>query len=100
VAKTIEELPVFQKALAFCSAVSAIIDRPGFGKDRKLREQISDANDFIPANMREGFEQSTDVCEILVPLEGVPARGACAPQSGAVKEVHNEEGTRTDGGDG
>jgi four helix bundle protein len=60
-AKRIEELPVFQKALEFCGAVTAILDRPGFRKDRNLWEQISDANDSVPANMREGFEQSTDV---------------------------------------
>ena len=60
-AKKIDELPVFQKAEAFCDAVTAIIDRPGLGKDCKLRDQISDANDSIPANMREGFEQSTDL---------------------------------------
>jgi four helix bundle protein len=61
VAKKIEELPVFQRTLEFCGAVTAILDRPGFRRDRNLWEQISDANDSIPANMREGFEQSTDV---------------------------------------
>jgi four helix bundle protein len=60
-AKKIEELPVFQKAVEFSGAVTAILDRPGLRKDRNLWEQISDANDSIPANMREGFEQSTDV---------------------------------------
>ncbi len=59
-AKKIEELPVFQKALEFCVAVTAILDRPGFRKDRDLSGQINDANESIPSNMREGFEQSTD----------------------------------------
>jgi four helix bundle protein len=59
-AKRLEELPVFQKALEFCDAVTAILGRPGLCKDRKLWEQINDANDSITANMREGFEQSTD----------------------------------------
>ncbi len=59
-AKKIEELPVFQKALEFCAAVTAILDHPRLRKDRDLWEQINDANDSIPANMREGFEQSTD----------------------------------------
>ena len=59
-AKKIEELPVFQKALEFCVAVTAILERPGLRKDRDLSNQISEANDSIPSNMREGFEQSTD----------------------------------------
>ena len=59
-AKKIEELPVFQKALEFCDAATAILGRPALCKDRKLWEQINDANDSITANMREGFEQSTD----------------------------------------
>ena len=59
-AKKIEEMPVFQKALEFCDAVTAILGRPGLCKDRKLWDQINDANDSITANMREGFEQSTD----------------------------------------
>jgi len=59
-AKKIEELPVFQKALEFCVAVTAILERPGFRKDRNLWDQISDATDSIPSNMREGFEQSSD----------------------------------------
>ena len=59
-ANKVEELPVFQEAVEFSVAVTAILSRPGFGKDRNLREQISAANDSIAANMREGFEQSTD----------------------------------------
>jgi four helix bundle protein len=59
-ANKIEELPVFQDALEFSVAVTAILSRHAFGKDRKLWEQINDANDSITANMREGFEQSTD----------------------------------------
>jgi four helix bundle protein len=59
-AKTIEELPIFQRATEFWSAVNALLDRPGFARNRKLREQITEANDSITANMREGFEQPTD----------------------------------------
>jgi four helix bundle protein len=58
-AKRLEELPVFQSAVRFCDAVTAILGRPGFGKDRDLKDQIDEANDSITANMREGFEQST-----------------------------------------
>ena len=59
-AKTIDELPVYQKALEFSAAISAILERPEWGKQRKLYEQIDDANDSIASNMAEGFEQSTD----------------------------------------
>jgi len=59
-AQKLEDLPIYHKALAFSNAVLAILDKPGLGKDRKLRDQISDANDSILANMSEGFEQSTD----------------------------------------
>ncbi len=59
-ARTIEELPIFCKADDFWVAVNALLERPAFGKHRDLREQIAEANDSIPSNMREGFEQSTD----------------------------------------
>ena len=59
-ADRLEELPVYSKAHAFTVAVTAIIARPEFGRNRKLRDQIADANESILANMSEGFEQSTD----------------------------------------
>jgi four helix bundle protein len=59
-AKRIEDLPIFPKAMAFWVAVHAILDRPRLRRDRKLHDQINDANDSIPSNMREGFEQSSD----------------------------------------
>ena len=59
-ARKIEELAVFTKAMEFWTAVDAILDRPSVRRNRKLWDQISDANDSITANMREGFEQSSD----------------------------------------
>ncbi len=59
-AKRLEELPVFQKAKELWSAVHAILERSGLRKNRKLYDQIDDANDSITANMEEGFEQSSD----------------------------------------
>jgi four helix bundle protein len=56
----LDELPVYQKAVEFWRAVTAILESPALRRDRKLHEQISDANDSITANMHEGFEQSTD----------------------------------------
>jgi four helix bundle protein len=59
-AKRLEELTVYQKAVEFWEAVTALLDRPAFRRDRKLRDQISDANDSITSNISEGFEQSSD----------------------------------------
>ena len=58
--KTLEELLVHQKAIEFCRSINAILERPALRRDRKLHEQIDDANDSITANLSEGFEQSSD----------------------------------------
>ena len=59
-ANTLEELPLYQKVLEFWDAVTAILTTPKLRRDRKLWEQIQDANDSIDSNMKEGFEQPTD----------------------------------------
>ena len=59
-AKRVEDLPIFQRATEFCDAVIAILDRPAFHRNRRARDQISEACDSITSNMREGFEQPTD----------------------------------------
>jgi four helix bundle protein len=59
-AKKLEELAVYKKALEFCVAVNEILERPGLRKDCRLRDQITSAADSITANMHEGFEQGTD----------------------------------------
>jgi four helix bundle protein len=59
-ANKVDELPLYQRAVEFCAAVTAILERPGLRKDRDLRDQISEASDSITANLDEGFEQGTD----------------------------------------
>src|SRR5689334_6648472 len=59
-ARKLEELPIYSKAVAFWTAVNATLDNPRLRKDRRLHEQISDANNSITANMVEGFEQGSD----------------------------------------
>ena len=59
-AHKIEELPIYSKVTAFWSAVNAILDRPKVRSDRDLHEQLSRANESVPSNMVEGFEQGTD----------------------------------------
>jgi four helix bundle protein len=58
--RTLDELLVYQKAMTAADAVSAIIARPSFEKDRKLREQLSASSSRVPALIAEGFEQKTD----------------------------------------
>ena len=59
-AQTLDDLLIWKKALEFWEAVNALLDRPGFGKNRDLRDQIRDAIDSVPSNIAEGFEQPTD----------------------------------------
>ena len=59
-AHKIDDLPIFPKVVEFWSAVNALLDKPGLRNDRDLHDQISRANNSIPSNMVEGFEQSTD----------------------------------------
>ena len=59
-AKCVEELLVYQKALAAAHAVSAILTRPCFDKDRRLRDQISSSSERAVSVIPEGFSQSTD----------------------------------------
>ena len=60
VAETLEGLLVWQRARAFATAVFAILERPAFDRERRLRDQIKDATDSVVSNIAEGFEQSTD----------------------------------------
>jgi four helix bundle protein len=59
-AKKLEELTVYQEASEWWVAVTALLDRAAFRNDRKLRDQIADANDSITSNISEGFEQPSD----------------------------------------
>jgi four helix bundle protein len=84
----IEEMSVFTKARDFSVAVTAIIARPAFVTNRKLKDQIADAIESILSNMAEGFEQSTDagvanflymakgsVAEVVTRLKSAQRRG-------------------------
>ena len=59
-AHKLEELPIYVKGVEFWKAVNALLDKPRLRNDRDLHGQLSRANDSIPSNMVEGFEQSTD----------------------------------------
>ena len=59
-AKKIEDLPIFSRVEQFWGAINAILDLPAVRKDCDLHDQISRANESVPSNMVEGFEQGTD----------------------------------------
>ena len=59
-AKSVEELAVFEKALATSAEVSAIIRRESFSRDRRLREQLGSSSESVASLISEGFEMSTD----------------------------------------
>lgn len=59
-AKCVEELQVYQKALAAAADISAIIQRPSFMRDPRLRDQLGSSSERVASLIAEGFEQSTD----------------------------------------
>ena len=59
-AKTLEELVVYQKSLVASAAVSAILQRPSFHRDLRLRDQLGSSSERVASLIAEGFEQSTD----------------------------------------
>jgi four helix bundle protein len=59
-AKSVDELLVYQKALAASAEVSALIQRESFGRDRRLRERLGSSSERVAPLIGEGFEMSTD----------------------------------------
>ena len=59
-ARNLDELMVYQKALAGSKAVSALLNCPGLRNDFKLRSQLSDASDSTCSNISQGFGQQSD----------------------------------------
>jgi four helix bundle protein len=58
--RAVEELHVYQKALAASDAVSAILKRPAFVQDHHLRRQLASASERVAADLAEGFAQDTN----------------------------------------
>jgi len=59
-AKSVEELPVYQKAVIAANEISAILKRGSFRTDWKLREQLGASSESVPALIAEGFALKTD----------------------------------------
>jgi len=56
----VEDLVVYQKAVAAAAEVAKILKRPCFQQDRRLFDQLSASTDAVPSLISEGFGQSTD----------------------------------------
>jgi four helix bundle protein len=56
----VEDLVVYQKALATANAVSALLERREFSKDFDLKDQLGNSSSRVPALIAEGFEQKSD----------------------------------------
>jgi hypothetical protein len=72
-AKSLEELQVYQKALAASDVVSAILKRDCFANDRRLRDQMGASSERCASVISEGFEQDTrsSFCQLFVPVAGL-----------------------------
>ncbi len=58
--KSLKDFRIWQLARRFADAVSAILVRPQFRRDQKLRDQIADALDSVVSNSGEGFGLESD----------------------------------------
>jgi 23S rRNA-intervening sequence protein len=76
----VDELLVYQKALAAADEISALLKSEGFAKDHRLRRQVSAASERVASLIAEGFEQKTDRHSRLI--------GTCH-EIPAVKREHN-----------
>jgi len=60
VAKSVDELTVYQKALAASAEVSGHIRKQRFDNDLRLRSQLGSSSESAASLISEGFEQSSD----------------------------------------
>jgi four helix bundle protein len=59
-AKRVEELLVYQKALEASDEISDLLKSEAFAKDLRLRSQIGASSERVVSVISEGFEQKTD----------------------------------------
>jgi four helix bundle protein len=58
--QNVEDLVVYQRALAAADEVSALLTRPNFNRDFDLKHQLGNSSSRVPALIAEGFEQKSD----------------------------------------
>jgi four helix bundle protein len=56
----VEDLAVYQKALAAADEVSALLTRREFSRDFDLKDQLGNSSSRVPALIAEGYEQKSD----------------------------------------
>jgi four helix bundle protein len=56
----VEDLAVYQKALAAADEVSALLTRQGLITDFDLKDQLGNSSSRVPALIAEGYEQKSD----------------------------------------
>src|SRR5438094_9793497 len=56
-AKTVDGLQVYQKAMAAAAEIFALLDRPVLQRDLQLRSQLNAASIRVPSDVSEGFAQ-------------------------------------------
>jgi four helix bundle protein len=101
---SVEELQVYQKALAAAGAISALTARRCFLDDRRLRDQLRSASGSVPAHIAEGHSQKTDkhfahylyiargsTQEVRAHLLVAAGRGLVATKEGAEHERRYDE---------
>ena len=60
VVRTVEELVVYQKAVAAAQELWLLLDVPAFQRDPDLKAQLNRASVRVASDISEGFEQKTD----------------------------------------
>jgi len=59
-AKSLDELLVYQKALKAADEVSKLLERNVFAKDSRLRQQLGASSERVASLIAEGFALKTD----------------------------------------
>jgi len=59
-AKTVDELLVYQKARDAAANISKLLERFGLARDRVLADQLNKGSVRVLSDIAEGFEQKTD----------------------------------------
>ncbi len=59
-ATTLEELQLYHKAVGAAAALSALIARPSFRLDQRLRDRLASTAERVTFHIGEGLAQSTD----------------------------------------
>src|SRR4051812_19579939 len=83
-AKNLNDVAVYWKALDAGDEISTLLERPAFGKDFDLKDQLSRSSSRIGPLIAEGFGQLTDR-HLLVYLGR--ARGSVLETSGHLRKA-------------